>query len=622
LSTRPPRHVVLEGLEARRLLSASPSTSIGLATQNAATPSSSGAASTAGILGYTPAQLASAYGFKSTVNPAAADGAGQTIAIVEAYSSNTLVADLQTFDRQFNLPDPPSLVQLNQSGGTKLPAVNNTWAQETALDVEWAHAVAPGANIVLVEANSDRLVDLISAVDAARRVADVSVVSMSWGVNEFSSETSFDYLFAAPAGHQNITFVASSGENTGGQLQWPAVSPSVVSVGGSTLTLADADGITVDAPWTATASGDSQYEPAPPFQKGSSTRGVPDVVYDGNPSTGFAVYDSGKGGWITLGGTSAGSPQWAALIAISDQIRSGNGQSTLDGGTQTLPQLYNYYGQSNVSTVTFASGVTAGALAAMTGGQGYLVINSLAGGNTTIQPTGKAAAAAPGGTTAPSSPAGKTAKLPKVHARPFLLVDPRAFPSTSVLSASGFSRSPASGEESRTITTSGVPLTQAAGLDGTVLSSASPSGSPVSTSMLNGAFSAASVTMPSATGVISEAYSGLFVATPGFFGRSEVVPVGADLSTAAPSPGYFYIAHLNATTVFCDAVSAFIVECAAAPPIALVEQPSRGHVRAWAITGAVTAIDMLVLHHLVLRRRRVQPRGRDRDQSVHVPVGE
>jgi hypothetical protein len=167
-----------------------------------------------------------------------------------------------------------------------------------------------------------------------------------------------------------------------------------------------------------------------------------------------------------------------------------------------------------------------------------------------------------------------------------------------------------------------VPLTKAAEVDGTSLTTAGESTSPVSTSMLNGAFSATTLIMPSATSIISEAFSGLFVTTPGFFGRAEVVPVGADLSVAPPPPGYFYIAHLNATTVFCDAVSAFITECAAAPPLAIVEQPSHGHLRAWTITGAVTAIDLLVLHHLVLRRRRVQPRGRDRDQSVHVPVGE
>ena len=600
-----PRQFSLEGLEARRLLS---STAIGLATQNSATPNAAAAAASEGIQGYSPAQVVSAYGFTSNVSTAGADGTGQTIALVEAYHSKTIVSDLQTFDQLFHLPGPPSIQQFNQYGGTQLPAVNNTWSQETALDVEWAHAIAPGAKIVIVEAKSDRLVDLLTAIDAARRINGVTVVSISWGVNEFASETSFDYLFTAPAEHSNITFVASSGEHaTAGPLQWPATSPDVVSVGGSTLTLANADGITVDAPWTSTDSGNSQYEAAPPFQKSGGKRGVPDVVYDGNPTTGFAVYDSSNGGWVTLGGTSAGAPQWAALIAIADQIRATDGKASLDGSTQTLPQIYNYYSQPNSDVVTFTQSdggtIAAGSLTGATGGQGAKVINHLAATTTAPAAAKSKPAAGTPGTKPPKVP-------PGVRGRPFVQLTLRLPPSS--ISVSAFARSEPSHADLRQVASSGLPLTSAVP-DGSSLTPGGATSSPVSTAMLNGAFSAAAIVGSSRASALSEAFAGLFVAAPGIFGQADVVPVGAALSgPSSLSSNYYYIAHLNASTAFCDAVSAFINECAAgAPPVAIAEEPSHGHVRAWTITGAVAAIDVLILHHLVLRRRsHSQPRGR------------
>lgn len=604
-----------EGLEARRLLS---STAIGLDTQNAATPMSAGSTTTVGIQGYSPSQVASAYGFSSSVATSGATGAGQTIAIVEAYHSKTIVSDLDTFDQEFDLPNPSSLTQVNELGGTQLPGVNSTWSQETALDVEWAHAVAPGANIVIVEASSDRLVDLLAAVDAARRIASVSVVSISWGVNEFANETDFDYLFTAPAGHQNITFVASSGENSPtSTLQWPAVSPNVVSVGGSTLTLATSDGITaLEAPWTATDSGTSQYEPAPVYQE-TAMRGVPDVVYDANPSTGFAVYDSGDGGWVTLGGTSAGAPQWAALIAISDQIRANNGQSTLNGSTQTLPQLYSYYGQNTSDTLDFTStaaagGTTttvAGTLVASNGASlAAQVINSLAATDTIAAPP------------AATAPATSTKAPPPAKARPFVQPTLKVTP-TSVLSAAGFGSSSAARSDLQNIASSAVPLTEAAtSQESSLAISGATSSAPVSTAMLNGAFSASTAPIQFGSSAISEAFAGLFVVAPGVFGQTEVVPVGAELSQqqALPAP-YYFIAHINAATELCDAVSAFINECATgSPPVAVAGEPPQSHLRAWAITGAVTAIDLLVLHHLVMRRRRA-PKARWRDGEQTAP---
>ena len=126
--------------------------------------------------GYTPAQIRHAYGFDQVkFGSVLGTGAGQTIAIVDAYSEPNIVGDLAAFDREFGLAAPPSFKVVNENGGSTLPATDSGWSLEIALDVEWAHAVAPGANILLVEASSSSLTDLLAAVNyapaAARRHA-------------------------------------------------------------------------------------------------------------------------------------------------------------------------------------------------------------------------------------------------------------------------------------------------------------------------------------------------------------------------------------------------------------------------------------------------------------------
>jgi hypothetical protein len=313
------------------------------------------------VPGYTPAQIRHAYAFDQVALPggAAADGTGQTIAVVDAFNDPNLQADLAVFDAQFGLA-AANLTVVNQTGGAALPTTDAGWAGEIALDVEWAHAIAPGAKILLVEANSASLSDLMAGVDYARHAAGVSTVSMSWGGSEFfswtggesSSQTNYDPYFTTPAGHTGVTFVASAGDS-GSQagVQWPAISPNVVSVGGTSLYTSDASGTYYgEAGWSGTNGGFSQVEPEPAYQQGVQTTGArtaPDVAYNADPNTGFAVYDSlayqGVSGWQQVGGTSAGSPQWAALIAIADQGRAAAGLGTLDGTTQTLPALYAMY---------------------------------------------------------------------------------------------------------------------------------------------------------------------------------------------------------------------------------------------------------------------------------------
>jgi subtilase family serine protease len=304
---------------------------------------------------YAPAQLLHAYGFdQASFNNGMvkADGSGQTIAIVDAYNDPSIAGDLQTFDRQWGLPDPV-FTKVNQTGGTAYPSADPGWSAEMALDVEWAHAIAPGAGILLVEANSSSTSDLLAGVRYAANQPGVSVVSMSWGSAEFAGETGLDGTFTTPFGHNGVTFVASSGD-AGATPQWPAVSPNVVGVGGTSLQLTSSGAWSSETGWGnglysglsgGSGGGISRYESQPSYQQGvvtqsTSQRTSPDVAYNGDPKTGVYVYDSQNGGWFQVGGTSAGAPQWSALIAIADQGRALAGQATLDGPTQTLPALY------------------------------------------------------------------------------------------------------------------------------------------------------------------------------------------------------------------------------------------------------------------------------------------
>ena len=300
---------------------------------------------------YTPSQIRHAYGFDQITFANGAivgDGSGQTIAIVDAYDDPFIFSDLHHFDQTFGLPDPPSFVKAMQVG----TRANAGWAGEIALDVEWAHAIAPGANLLLVEARSSSLSDLLSAVDYAASQPGVSVVSMSWGAGEFSSEHALDSHFVTPAGHRGVTFVASAGDD-GSPPIWPAVSPNVLSVGGTSLHLTSSGNYLSETGWSGSGGGVSRFESKPGYQTfvatGNTSRTNPDVAYNADPNTGVYVYDSFNGGWFAVGGTSAGAPQWAALVAIADEGRAIAGKGSLDGPSQTLYALYRI-AQSSAST--------------------------------------------------------------------------------------------------------------------------------------------------------------------------------------------------------------------------------------------------------------------------------
>lgn len=350
-----------------------------LATPHASTPSSPS--------GYSPSQIQAAYGFNKITN----NGAGQTIAIVDAYHAPTIQSDLQAFDAAFGIANPPSLTVMSQTGSTTtLPPTDPTknWEVETSLDVEWAHALAPGAKIVLVEANSASYSDLFAAVQTAAKQPGVSVVSMSWGGGEFSSEASYDSIFTTPAGHQGVTFVASTGDN-GAPGGFPAYSPNVLAVGGTTLNLNSSGAYVSESGWSGSGGGISSYESQPAYQKGIVTqtttkRANPDVSFDADPNTGVAVYDSFTYGtstpWVQVGGTSFSAPAWGAVIALIDQSRVQNGLGTLDGATQTLPMLYQL-DKTNPSAfhdvTTGSNGFAAGTGYDLVTGLGTPIINVL-----------------------------------------------------------------------------------------------------------------------------------------------------------------------------------------------------------------------------------------------------
>jgi hypothetical protein len=302
----------------------------------------------------TPAQMQTAYGVSGiTFNGTAGNGAGQTIAIVDAYNDPTISTDANTFSSEFGLPlfnsaGGPTFRVLNENGGTSLPsnASAGTWDVEESLDVEWVHSIAPGANIILYEANSNSNADLYQAVATAADASGVSVVSMSFGSGEYSGETSTDSTFVTPNGHQGVTFLASSGDN-GTPAGYPAFSPNVVAVGGTSLYVDASGNYQSESAWSGSGGGISQLESQPSYQTGnvngtsSTRRTVPDVSMEADPNTGVYVLDSYNGGWMEVGGTSLSCPMWAGLIGIADQGRVANSETTLDGPSQTLPTLYS-----------------------------------------------------------------------------------------------------------------------------------------------------------------------------------------------------------------------------------------------------------------------------------------
>lgn len=273
--------------------------------------------------GVTPTNVRSAYNLTG--------GGSGTIAIIDAYDDPKIESDLAVFSQQYGLRACTTANGcFEKRKMASVVPVSSDWSIEMALDVEWAHAVAPNAKILLVESRSNSGTDLMAAVDYARSRPDVVSISMSWGGDEFTLESSYESRFVSPYG---ASFFASSGDNGHG-VSWPAASANVISVGGTSVALNAQGVLTSETAWSGSGGGISAFIRTPAYQssfaplRANTRRSVPDVSFNADPNSGFPVYNTvpyGRStGWFIVGGTSAGAPQWAAMRSISAGITNTN----------------------------------------------------------------------------------------------------------------------------------------------------------------------------------------------------------------------------------------------------------------------------------------------------------
>lgn len=334
-------------------------------------------------IGHIPCDIAKAYGLSGGVV-----GAGVLIAIIDANDHPNAASDLAAFSSKFGLL-APSFRKYRQgadfASGSPLPAYDSGWTGEIALDIEWAHAVAPGASIALVEASSPSSSDLMQAVDFAVAGLRADVVSMSFGIGGppgpdagFAAFVSGNDSHFPPTNGAGapVMYFASTGDSYSG-VAWPAVSGRVVAVGGTTVAPAafgglgtgphndcagaGAGGVTgsnetvwgTDHTIGGTGGGlaDGATSPKPAWQAGmgpATGRGEPDVAMLADPSTGVAVFNSCPttaacgAGWsqFLTGGTSLAAPMWAGVAALIDERRTTLGFSRLN----VLPTSNPLYG--------------------------------------------------------------------------------------------------------------------------------------------------------------------------------------------------------------------------------------------------------------------------------------
>ena len=319
---------------------------------------------------HTPAQIRAAYGLPAlpavgaAISPAVAAtlGAGQTIYLVDAYHDASALSDLNAFSSRFGLPTcsnvaisvgaalplakPPSSCTFSAVYSTTtgtmtgtVPAYQATWVPESKLDVQWAHAIAPLARIVLIEMPSSMSNAILGANTLAARMG-AGVVSMSFGSAEAGWVASTDSYFKGTG----MTYVAAAGDS-GTQVLWPAVSPNVVAVGGTSLNWSGS-GTRFEAAWLKSGGGLSAYEALPAWQSGVTAAGggalvrraVPDVAFNANPMTGEYVALTLPGAatvWQAYGGTSIAAPQWAGIVAVANAMRVASSKAVL-GDIHTL----------------------------------------------------------------------------------------------------------------------------------------------------------------------------------------------------------------------------------------------------------------------------------------------
>jgi subtilase family serine protease len=296
--------------------------------------------------GYGPPSLDAAY------NLPVALGAGQTIALVDAYDDPTAEADLATYRETYGLPPCTTangcFRKVNQAGqASNYPSADGGWAVEESLDLDMVSAACPNCHILLVEGNSSLVSDLAASVDTAVSLG-ANVVSNSYGTSEFNTMQQYfpDYQ------HSGHVVVASSGDAGFGAAQFPAVAPGVLAVGGTSLKPAASPRGWTEQAWSGSGSGCSAYVARPAYQKRGPDcrmRTIADVSADADPNTGLAVYDTTPNpygippGWLVVGGTSASAPFIAGVIGLA-----GNAATYGPGYSYAHPSaLFDVVGGSN-----------------------------------------------------------------------------------------------------------------------------------------------------------------------------------------------------------------------------------------------------------------------------------
>jgi subtilase family serine protease len=318
-----------------------------------------------GIPCYSPQQIQNAYGVASLLQ-AGYNGAGQTIIIIDSFGSPTIASDLKTFDADYGLPDPPSFVVQAPLGTVPFDPTNNdmvNWAFETTLDVEWAHSMAPGANIVLLTSPVSEtegvqgMPEFLALEKYALKHHLGKIISQSWGATENTlldpagQEVFEDFEeFYKEAIEHKVTILASTGDSGSSNVDasgkiypfptviFPASSPYVTAVGGTSLYADESGKYQFEIVWNdhyigGGGGGVSQQFSEPFYQYGLPTpvqaalnnhRGIPDVAYNADPNTAILVYTSFLGptntGYFFIGGTSEGAPQWAGIVADANQL--------------------------------------------------------------------------------------------------------------------------------------------------------------------------------------------------------------------------------------------------------------------------------------------------------------
>ena len=308
--------------------------------------------------GYGPSALQNAY-----LLPSATGGSGQTVAVVDAYDDPQAESDLQVYRAQYGLPACDTangcFRKVAQDGSAGFPPANSDWALEESLDIDMVSAICPNCHILLLEANDASLANVSAAVNEAVRLG-ARYVSNSYGGLEQPSQTSADSAY----NHPGVVITASSGDSGYG-VQYPAASPYVTAVGGTSL-IQDPS---VSRGWAETAwqrasSGCSAYEAKPSWQadSGCANRSVSDVSAVADPNTGVAVYDTGPGysGWQVVGGTSVASPVIAAVYALAGTPAAG-----------TYPASYPYADPSDLNDVTSGTNGICGVGYLCSAGPGY-----------------------------------------------------------------------------------------------------------------------------------------------------------------------------------------------------------------------------------------------------------